>query len=78
MLPGQGLSLHQIAFLFYVDNMVLFSTNLENLVLMLQCMDTTIKQFAMRVNAAKTKVMSVGKGDSWLSAIITIKGGQVE
>jgi hypothetical protein len=28
--PGEGFSLHQIALLFYVDDMVLFSTNLEN------------------------------------------------
>jgi hypothetical protein len=43
---------------------ILFSTNPENLVLMLQCMDIIAERFAMRINAAKTKVMSVGKGDS--------------
>jgi hypothetical protein len=35
MLLGEGLSLHQIALLLYVDDMVLFSTNPENLALML-------------------------------------------
>jgi hypothetical protein len=48
--------------------MVLFSTNSKNLVLMLQCMDTVTKRFAIRINAAKTKVMLVGKGDSQLLA----------
>jgi hypothetical protein len=28
--PGEGFSLHQIALLFYVDDMVLFSTNPKN------------------------------------------------
>jgi hypothetical protein len=64
MSPSEGLSLHQIALLLYANNMVLFSTNPKNMVLMLQCMDTVAKRFAMRINAAKTKVMSVGKGDS--------------
>jgi hypothetical protein len=32
----------------------------------------------MKINAAKTKVTSIGKGDSRLPAIITISGGQVE
>jgi hypothetical protein len=58
--------------------MVLFSTNPKNLVLMLQCMDTATERFAMRTNAAKTKVMSMGKGDSWLPATITINRGHVE
>jgi hypothetical protein len=30
----------------------------------------------MKINAAKTKVILVGKGDSRLSAIITISGGK--
>jgi hypothetical protein len=55
--------------------MVLFSTNLENLILMLQFMDIATKWFAMRINVAKTKVMSVGKGDSRLLAIVTISKG---
>jgi hypothetical protein len=32
----------------------------------------------MKINVAKTKVMLVGKGDSQLSAIVTINGGEVE
>ncbi len=68
--------LHQIALLLYADDMVLFSTNSKNLVVMLQCMDTAKKWFAMKINAAKTKVILVGKGDSRLSAIITISGGK--
>jgi hypothetical protein len=76
--PGEDLSPYQIALLLYVDDMVLFSTNPENLVLMLQCMDTVAERFAMRINAAKTKVMLMGKGDSWLPATATISKGHVE
>jgi hypothetical protein len=75
---GEGLSLHHIALLFHPDDMVLFSTNPENLVLMLQCMDTVIERFAMKINARKTKVMLVGKGDSRLPTTVTITGGHVE
>jgi hypothetical protein len=64
--------------LLYADDMVLFSTNPENLVLMLQCMDTATERFAMKINATKTKAMLVGKGDSRLLANITINGGQVK
>jgi hypothetical protein len=56
--------LHQTTLLFYADDMVLFSTNPKNLVLMLQCMDTATERFTMRINATKTMVMLVGKGDS--------------
>jgi hypothetical protein len=48
--------------LLYVDDMVLFSTNSENLVPILQCMDIAAERFAMRINATKNKVMLVGKG----------------
>lgn len=75
---GEGLPLHQITLLLYANNMVLFSTNLKNLVLMLQCMDTIAERFTMRINAAHAKVMSMGKGDSRLLAIVTINGGKVE
>jgi hypothetical protein len=78
MLFGEGLSLHQIVLLLYADDMVLFSTNPQNPVLMLQCMDIVAERFTMRINATKTKVMLVGKGDSWLPAIVTISGGHVE
>ncbi len=58
--------------------MVFFSVDLGNLVLMLQCMDAAAEWFAMRVNAAKTKVMSVGKGESRLPTNVAISGGPVE
>jgi hypothetical protein len=45
---------------------------------MLQCIDTIAEWFAMRINAAKTKVMSMGKGDSQLPTTIIINGGQVK
>ncbi len=41
-------------------------------------MDAAVERFAMRVNVAKTKVMSVGKGELWLPANVTISGGPVE
>jgi len=58
--------------------MVFFSTDPDNLVLMLQCMDVVAERFAMRVNAMKTKVMSMGKGESRLPADVAISGGPVE
>ncbi len=41
-------------------------------------MDRTARGFAMRINAKKTKVMLVGKGESRLSTNITISGGPME
>jgi hypothetical protein len=75
---GQSLTLQRIALLLYADDMVLFSTVPENLVLMLQRVDEAAERFAMRINATKTKVMSVGKGTSMLPENITISGGAVE
>lgn len=60
--PDEGLLLHQIALLLYANDMVLFSTNLKNLVLMLQCMDTVAERFAMKINATKTMVMLMRRG----------------
>jgi hypothetical protein len=54
------LTLHEIFLLLYVDDMVLFSMKPENLVLMLKAMDNVAKCFTMRINASKTKIMSVG------------------
>jgi hypothetical protein len=39
-------------------------------------MDTIVERFAMKINATKTKVMSVGKRDSQLLATVTISGGK--
>jgi hypothetical protein len=38
-------------------------------------MDIVVERFAIKINVVKTKVMSMGKGDSQLLAIITISGG---
>jgi hypothetical protein len=76
--PEASLTLAQIALLLYADDMVFFSADPGNLVLMLQCMDAVVEWFAMRVIAAKTKVMSVGKGESWLPTDVAISGGPVE
>ncbi len=76
--PETSLTLAQIALLLYADDMVLFFANPGNLVLMLQCMDAIAEWFALRVNDVKTKVMSVGKGESWLPTVVAISGGPVE
>jgi hypothetical protein len=72
------LTLHEISLLLYVDNMVLFSTKLKNLVLMLKAMDNVVERFTMRINASKTKIMSVGKGTSQLPMDVTISSGPIE
>lgn len=59
-----SLTLAHIALLLCVNDMVFFFADPGNLVLMLQCMDAAIERFTLRVNVAKTKVMSVGKGKS--------------
>ncbi|CAK9861996.1 unnamed protein product [Sphagnum jensenii] len=48
------------------------------LVLMLQCMDVVIEWFALRVNVTKTKVMSMGKGESRLPAVVAISEGPIK
>ncbi len=73
-----SLTLAQITLLLCADDMVFFSADPGNLVLMLQCMDAATEPFALRVNIAKTKVMSVGKGESRLPAVVAISGGLVE
>jgi hypothetical protein len=72
------LTLHEIFLLLYANDMVLFSTKSENLVLMLKAMDNTVECFTMRINACKTKIMSVGKGTSQLPVDVIISGGPVE
>jgi hypothetical protein len=57
-----GLSLHQIALLFYANDMVFFSTNSENLALILQCMDAFAEWLVMRINVAKTQGHVDGQG----------------
>jgi hypothetical protein len=50
----------------------------ENLVLMFKAMENVVEHFTMRINASKTKIMSVGKGTSRLPVDVTINGGLVE
>jgi hypothetical protein len=73
-----NLTWHEIYLLLYANDMVLFSMKPENLVLMLKAMDSAAKCFTMRINASKTKIMSVGKGTSQLPMDVTISGGPVE
>ncbi len=56
------LSLATIVVLLYVDDMVLFSTDVGKLVEMLRVVDFSVCEMAMCINAAKTKRMSMGKG----------------
>jgi hypothetical protein len=42
--------------------MVIFSTNVGKLVEMLRVVDFWAFEMAMRINVAKTKIMSMGKG----------------
>ncbi len=72
------LTLHEIFLLLYANDMVLFSTKPENLVLMLKAMDNVVERFTMHINASKTKIMYVGKGTSQLLVDVTISGGPVE
>jgi hypothetical protein len=45
---------------------------------MLKAMDNVVERFIMRINASKTKIMSMGKGTSQLPVDVTINGGLVE
>ncbi len=56
------LSLATIVVLLYADDMILFNMNTRKLVEMLRVVDFWAYEMAMRVNAAKTKIISVGKG----------------
>ncbi len=60
---------------YIADDMVLFSTELENLVLMLKAMDNVVERFTMRINASK---MYVGKSMSKLPVDVTINNGPIE
>jgi hypothetical protein len=72
------LTLHEIFLLSYADDMVLFSTKPENLVLMLKAMDNVAKRFTMHINASKTKIMFVGKVTSQLPMDVTINDDLIE
>jgi hypothetical protein len=71
------LSLTTIAALLYADDMVLFNANVDKLVTMLSMVDFWVMQLAMRINAAKTKIMSMGRGALELLAKTSISDGLV-
>ncbi len=61
--PSLGpLFLATIVMLLYVDDMVLFSTNVGKLVEMLKVVDFQASKMAMCINVVKTKIMSMGRG----------------
>ncbi len=64
----EPLSFTTIVVLLYADDMVLFSAYADKLVTMLRMVDFWVVQLAMHINAAKTKIMSVGRGAHELPA----------
>jgi hypothetical protein len=61
--PGsRPLSFATIIALLYVNNMVLFGTDVGKLVEMLRVVDFWAFEMAMHINATKTKIMLVGRG----------------
>ncbi len=61
--PGLGpLSLATIVVLLYAGDMVLFNTDAGKLVEMLRVVDLWASEMAMRINVAKIKIMSMGRG----------------
>jgi hypothetical protein len=76
--PGSGpLSLATIAVMLYVDDMVLFSTNVGKLVDMLRVVDFWASEMAMCINVTKTKIMSLGRGAPQLLVNTPIHSGFV-
>jgi hypothetical protein len=74
---SEPLSFATIVALLYADDMVLFSVDVDKLVIMLRMVDFWAVQFSMRINATKTKIMSVGRGAPELPAETSINGGHV-
>ena len=70
--------------LLYADDLALLSSDPAKLKLMLERMDETALKFGFRINASKTKVMSIGRtipngsDDSHPLAGIVLSGGPVE
>jgi hypothetical protein len=64
--------------LLYVDDMVLFSMDAGKLVEMLRVLNLWAFEMAMRINVAKTKIMSMGKGAPQLHANTPIRSGFVQ
>ncbi len=61
--PGsRPLFLATIVVLLYVDDKVLFNMDVGKLVEMLRVVDLWLSKMAMCISAAKTKIMSVGRG----------------
>ncbi len=56
------LFLAAIVVLLYANDMILFSIDVWKLVEMLKVVDFWASEMAMCINAAKTKIMLVGKG----------------
>ncbi len=75
---SRPLSLGTIAMLLYVNNMVMFNTDVGKLVEMLRVVDFWASEMAKRINVAKTKIMSVGKGAPQLLVHTPICNGSMQ
>jgi hypothetical protein len=76
--PSSGpLSLATIVMLLYVDNMVLFNTNIGKVVELFRVVDFWVSKMAMRINVAKTKIMSMHKGAPQLFIDTPIRNGSM-
>jgi hypothetical protein len=64
--------------LLYADDMVLFNMDVRKLVEMLKVVDFWVFEMAMCINAAKTKIMSVGRGAPQLLVDTPIHNGSVQ
>ncbi len=58
--------------------MILFNTDVGKLVEMLRVVDFWVSEMAMHLNAAKTKIMSVGRGAPQLPVDTPIRSGSVQ
>jgi hypothetical protein len=63
--------------MLYANDMVVFNTDVKKLVEMLRVVNFWVSKMAMRINAAKTKIMSVGRGAPHLPADTPIRNGSV-
>ncbi len=76
-LSSGPLSLATIVMMLYANDMVVFNTDVKKLVEMLRVVNFWVSKMAMRINAAKTKIMSVGRGAPHLPADTPIRNGSV-
>jgi hypothetical protein len=84
--PGMPARVFLVSKLLYADDMVLLSSDAEELAVMLRTMDTVMAEMGMCINAAKTEIMvldaAAGAGNAAAAAVadpvtVEISGGEV-